>query len=250
MLTITKVGRIFRIEDNIDFNYPKPSYPSDQEGFFYLSDTITMKLHIQWRDFLLQDLSKSNLDTLSKKLSEWQKNENFMRFLKETPMSPSENFAILENKLSDHKNVSKLILQEYQREIVGFVLFDEFDSTQNSLESYTRIDPNLAKIWLGSLCRKMIIENLLLSDAVSKIISWHSARNTWSLCINRNAWFKLIDFEKEKTFLPNIHKFTDDFKWEIEKEDILDSNKNTIIKTNYNKVIQWLIQHELLSLLQ
>ncbi|MEI6671997.1 MAG: hypothetical protein WCL02_01160 [bacterium] len=61
-------------------------------------------------------------------------------------MSPSENFAILENKLSDHKNVSKLILQEYQREIVGFVLFDEFDSTQNSLESYTRIDPNLAKI--------------------------------------------------------------------------------------------------------
>lgn len=209
-----------------------------------------MKLNIQWNDFFIQDLDKNNLDNLSKKLSEWQTNENFMRFLKDTPMSPKENFDILESKISDNKNISKLIIQESPKEIVGFVLFDEFDSFQNSLESYTRIDPNLAKMWLWSKFRKMIIDNLLLSDSISKIISWHSARNKASLCINRNAWFKLIDFVEEKTFLPNINKITDDFKWEIEKEDILDPHKNNIIKTNHDKIIQWLIQHELLELLK
>jgi hypothetical protein len=69
-----------------------------------------------------------------------------MRFLKDTPISPKENFDILESKISDNKNVNKLIIQESQKEIVGFVLFDEFDIFQNSLESYTRIDPNIAKI--------------------------------------------------------------------------------------------------------
>lgn len=209
-----------------------------------------MKLNIQWNNFLIQDLDKSNLDKLSQKLSEWQTDEKFMRFLKDTPISPKENFDILESKISDNKNINKLIIQESQKEIVGFVLFDEFDIFQNSLESYTRIDPNIAKIWLWSQCRKMIIENLLLSDYVSKIISWHSARNKASLCINRNAWFKLIDFVEEKTFLPNINKLTDDFKWEIEKEDILNPHKNNIIKANHDRVIKWLIQHELLELLK
>ncbi len=209
-----------------------------------------MKINIQWRDFCIEDLDNDNIDKLSKKLSEWQTNESFMRFLKDTPMSPRENFDILKNKLSDSRNVNKLILQKSPKEIMGFILFDEFDSSQNSLESYTRIDPNMTKIWLGSQCRKMIIDTLLLSDSISKIISWHSARNKWSLCINRNAWFKLVDFVKEKTFLPNIHKFTDDFKWEIEKEDILNPHKHGKIKSNHDKVIQWLIQYELLDLLK
>lgn len=209
-----------------------------------------MKVNIQWRDFCIEDLNNDNIDKLSKKLSEWQTNERFMRFLKDTPMSPSENFDILQNKLSDTKNVNKILLDENLKQIIGYILFDQFDWSQDALESYTRIDPQFSKLWLGSQCRKMIIDNLLLSDSINKIISWHSARNTSSLCINRNAWFKLIDFVKGNTFLPNINKLTDDFKWEIEKEDIVSPHKNDRIKSNHEKVIQWLIQYELLDLLK
>lgn len=199
----------------------------------------------------IRDLTQESIPSLAHRLSDRQKNPQFMRFLKDIPMSPSENREAIQKALAEKKSVYKVIVDDVQQKIIWCILFDSFDAGEDSLESYTRIDPAFGKLWLGTQCRRKMIAEVLLWDHVQKIISWHSAWNTWSFVINKRAWFRLMDFVPDKTFLPNIGKRTDDFKREITKEDILrkEWERSDMIKANHDTIMQWLIKHDMLHLL-
>lgn len=208
-----------------------------------------MKTTIQGIGINIVDLTDNMIPALSEALSEWQTNEQFLRFIKEKPMSPQENIQVITKTLAEEKSIYKLILEDTQQKIIWCILFDTFDVAENSLESYTRIDPNFSKKWFGTQCRRKIISDILLWGGVEKIISRHSARNTASLIINKRAWFRLIDFVPGQTFLPNTNKMTDDFKREITKEDIINGTSSEIIKMNADRVNEWLKKHNLWDLL-
>lgn len=208
-----------------------------------------MKTTIQGIAINIIDLTDNMVPTLSETLSEWQTNEQFLRFIKEKPMSPQENMQVIRRILAEEKAIYKLILEDTQQKIVWCILFDTFETAENSLESYTRIDPNFSKKWFGTQCRRKIISDILLWGDIEKIISRHSARNTASLLINKRAWFRLIDFVPGQTFLPNINKMTDDFKREITKEDIINGTSSEIIKMNADRVNEWLKKHNLWEVL-
>ena len=66
----------------------------------------------------MRDLTQDTIADMSAKLSDWQKNPQFMRFLKDTPMSLQENIKILNAKLSEKYSVFKLIIEQTKQEIV------------------------------------------------------------------------------------------------------------------------------------
>jgi len=101
-----------------------------------------MKLIVKEMPLDIQDLTQDKITELSSKLSNRQKNDQFMRFLKDTTMSPKENQYIIEAKLAEEKNIHKIIIDQASQEIIGSVLFDQFNAEELSLESYTRVDPN------------------------------------------------------------------------------------------------------------
>lgn len=206
-------------------------------------------IHIDGKDFDIIDLDEHTIQTLAAKLSDRQKDKKFMQFLKDVPMSAKENIGIIEKKLAEQKTIYKIIQEHTQKEIVWCILFDNFDPVHNSLESYTRIDPKLKSKGLGSRCRKKVIADILWGEEIKKIVSWHSARNIWSFCINRNAGFRLTDFVEMQTFLPTIGRFTDDFKWEIIKKDIGAIPKD-LIQQNHHTVMWGIKKHNLIELLE
>ena len=210
-----------------------------------------MKIIIKWRDFDMIDLTQDRLADMSTKLSDWQKNTQFMKFLKDTPMSPQENIQDLQTKLTEENSVFKLIIEHTKQEIIWFVLFDHFNSDDMSLESYTRVDPNRNNLWIGTQCRKKMIHELLSWTDIQKIISWHSAWNQWSFIINKKSGFRLTDFAPNQTFLPNIGKITDDFKREIDTQQIhtLPGEIVDMDKKNRDAIMQWIQKHNLFHLL-
>ena len=210
-----------------------------------------MKIAIQWRNFTMRDLTQDTIADMSAKLSDWQKNPQFMRFLKDTPMSLQENIKILNAKLSEKYSVFKLIIEQTKQEIVWFVLFDHFNRDDRSLESYTRVDPNRNNLWIGTQCRKKMIHELLSWRDIQKIVSWHSAWNQWSFVINKRAWFRLVDFVPNNTVLPNIGKITDDFKWEIDSQQIHTMSRDIldIDQKNRDIIMQWIHKHNLWHLI-
>ncbi|MEI8008200.1 MAG: hypothetical protein WCI00_01825 [bacterium] len=64
-----------------------------------------------------------------------------MKFLKDVPMSPKQNQNIIEATLAEEQSVYKVIIDQARQEIIGSVLFDQFNSEDRSLESYTRVNP-------------------------------------------------------------------------------------------------------------
>jgi hypothetical protein len=66
----------------------------------------------------MRDLTQDTLTDMAAKLSDWQKNPQFMRFLKDTPLSPQENIKMLNAKLSEEHSVFKLIIEQTKQEIV------------------------------------------------------------------------------------------------------------------------------------
>ena len=199
----------------------------------------------------MKDLTQDTIADMSVKLSDWQKNPQFMRFLKDTPMSPQENIQDLQNKITEEHSVFKLIIEHTKQEIVWFVLFDHFNRDDMSLESYTRVDPNWNNLWIGTQCRKKMIHELLSWTDIQKIVSWHSAWNQWSFIINKRAWFRLVDFVPNNTVLPNIGKITDDFKWEITSQQLHTVSQNIldIEQKNRDIIMQWIHKHNLWHLL-
>ncbi|MEI7918951.1 MAG: hypothetical protein WCH65_01725 [bacterium] len=57
-------------------------------------------------------------------------------------MSPKKNQNIIETKLAEEHNIHKVIIDKARQEIIGSVLFDQFNNEDMSLESYTRVDPS------------------------------------------------------------------------------------------------------------
>ena len=90
----------------------------------------------------IQDLTPNKVEELSTKLSNRQKDLQFMKFLKDIPMSPQENQNIIEAKLAEKQTLHKVIIDQTSQEIIGSVLFDQFHRDTMSLESYTRVDPS------------------------------------------------------------------------------------------------------------
>ena len=174
-----------------------------------------------------------------------------MKFLKDVPMSPRQNQTIIEASLAEEQSIYKVIIDQARQEIIWSVLFDQFNGEDKSLESYTRVDPTCKWGWIGSQCRKAIIAELLSSTDIQKIISRHSARNQWSFIINKRAWFRLIDFVPNKTYLPNIGKITDDFKREISKGQKIQSPGEMIDREEKNnqRIMQGIQKYEIFHLL-
>lgn len=110
-----------------------------------------------------------------------------MKFLKDTPMSPTENQKVIETTLNNKNNIQKVIIEQAKQEIIGFILFDQFNDEEQSLESYTRVDPSCKGCGIGSQCRKKIIAEVLSTTAIQKIVSRHSAWNQASFIINKRA---------------------------------------------------------------
>lgn len=210
-----------------------------------------MEITVKWLDLTIKDLTNHEIKELSSKLSRWQKNQQFMNFLKDVPMSPRENQNILETKLAEEHNIHKVIIDKTRQEIIGSVLFDQFDNEDMSLESYTRVDPECKGWWIGSQCRKAIIAEILSSTDIQKIISRHSARNRWSFIINKRAWFRLVDFAPHQTYLPNIGKITDDFKREIHKGQKIQSPGEIVDleQKNIKRIMEGIQKYDLSHLL-
>ena len=210
-----------------------------------------MKLIIKWIPLNIQDLTQDKVEELSNKLSNRQKDQQFMKFLKDTPMSPQENQNIIETKLTEEGSIHKVIIDQTSQEIIGSVLFDQFHSDDMSLESYTRVDPSYKGGWIGSQCRKAIIAEILSSTDIQKIISRHSARNQWSFIINKRAWFRLLDFIPHQSYLPNIGKTTDDFKREIHKGQRIQPYGEIVAmeQKNIQRIMEWIRKHNVFHLL-
>lgn len=100
-----------------------------------------MEITVKGLDLIIKDLSHHDIEKLSSKLSRWQKNQQFMKFLKDVPMSPRENQNIIEGKLAEEHSIHKVIIDKARHEIIGSVLFDQCNNEDMSLESYTRVDP-------------------------------------------------------------------------------------------------------------
>lgn len=211
-----------------------------------------MNIHIQWIDLEILDLKEDNIAHLSTELSDRQRDSQFMKFLKDTPATPEENFLHIQNKLQEERSIYKIIVEQTKKDIVGFILFDNFTKEDESLESYTRVNPRFNGLWIGSQCRRAIIKDLLSAGDIKKIISWHSAWNTWSFIINKRAWFKLVDFVPLNTYLPNIGKTTDDFKRDIQRDDVINPSREVIRRDGESSriIMQGIEQHNLSHLLK
>ena len=198
----------------------------------------------------IQDLTQNKIREVSIRLSNRQKDEQFMRFLKDVPRSPRENQKIIEATMAEEHSIHKVIVDLTKQEIIGSVLFDQYNNDDKSLESYTRVDPSYKGWWIGSQCRKAIIAELLSSTDIQKIISRHSARNRWSFIINKRAWFRLIDFVPNKTYLPNIGEITDDFKREISKGQKIQSLGEVLDREekNIQRIMEGIQKHDLFHL--
>lgn len=182
----------------------------------------------------IKDISLDDMLDLSSALSEWQKNNLFMRFLKELPKTQSDNLEILLDKFKEKNSVIKLIKRESQvlvdgveSENIEFMLWNEldtiiwalifhsFEESDGSLEVSLRINPKFSGMWLCTKAISSSIQQVLSNSSVKKIVWRHSAMNKWSFWVFRKSWFKLSNFVENWTFLPNISSLTDDFKWEL-----------------------------------
>lgn len=201
-----------------------------------------------FKDIEIKELSHNKIKHVASLLTEWQKDSNFNRFLKEVPTNTQWNSNFLTKKMSWELVVAKVA--KFSWEIVGIILLHSFDKKNKSLEGTLRISPDFQRKWFWTDLNKFVINDTLNNNEVDKIVSWHSAWNKWSFFVNKNCWWKIVDFVENQTFLPNIWKVTDDFKWEITK--IIDwKNKDEDIKNivigEKDNIIFWLKKHWFIS---
>lgn len=166
---------------------------------------------------------------VAKHVTLWQKNPKFMRFLKEKPMSIQENWRILEKEMETENCILQGIQLEGIPDLIGFLLFHNFDKKDNCLEVWFRIDPEDQSKGICTQAVKMALHDILDRKDIETIIGWHSARNTGSFNVFKKSWFQIENFVPKQTFLPNINKVTDDFKRRINKTlaemtDIINTN--------------------------
>lgn len=194
----------------------------------------------------LLDVTEDNLSELAHNISRRQTNHQFMRFLKETPMTVKQNVAILEKELSTPHCVCKWIRINGIQDIVWLILFHCFNADKKELEIGFRIDPLLQQKWICTQAVKASIAHVFSQNKIENIVGRHSAWNAGSFGVFRKSWFELADFVTNQTFLPNIGKLTDDFKWRI-RQDMLTHNTHDVLDiTNEKRMIikDGLLKHQ------
>lgn len=196
-------------------------------------NTLTTDIHIF-------DITKEDLNDLSTIVSQWQKTQWFMRFLKESPMTPKQNLEIFKKEFDTPNCRFKSIKIDWVKDQVWFLLFHCFNASKNEIELGFRIDPWLQHKWICTQAVRQSIWEILSTPDISNIVWWHSAWNRGSFWVFKKSWFQIIDFIPDQTFLPNIWKTTDDFQWQI-------SIDNTPIELDKKPHIQsWLKKHNLI----
>jgi hypothetical protein len=74
--------------------------------------------NIAKKNIIINDMAREDLDGLSRLVSNRQKNKEFMRFLKETSMTPTQNLAILQKEFDTPQSVFKSIKIEGIQDVV------------------------------------------------------------------------------------------------------------------------------------
>jgi len=196
----------------------------------------------------------SELKKIARNLANRQKNDNFVRFLKEKPMSIEENLNRLESKLKNPHAKIFSITTEWENELLWVFFLHNFSAENKSLELWWRINPKKQQKWLWSRSIKQITEKTLSKWEITQIETRHSALNKWSFWTMRNNNFTIDNFIEKQTFLTNSNIRTDDFRWtksSSEKEimTVLDEKKSELkLNTENNKqILFWLNKHSFIS---
>lgn len=87
------------------------------KAFFIIFIEYTMK-NIATKNVIIHDMVREELDELSILVSHRQENKEFMRFLKETPMTSTQNLAILQKEFDTPQSIFKSIKLEGIKDIV------------------------------------------------------------------------------------------------------------------------------------
>ena len=77
-----------------------------------------MKINIGNLSLEVQDVNENNIHFLAQELSNWQEKNQFMDFVKDTPVSPEDNLKILRETMSDSHNIQKILIEETRKQIV------------------------------------------------------------------------------------------------------------------------------------
>ena len=74
--------------------------------------------NIATKNIVIHDMARKDLNHISRLVSCWQENEGFMRFLKEMPMTPAQNLAILQKEFDMPKSVFKTITIDTAKDVI------------------------------------------------------------------------------------------------------------------------------------
>ena len=200
-------------------------------------------------DINIVDLRQEDLHDVASLVAKRQKTPDFMRFLKEQPMTAQQNLEIFKNEYDSPHTMFKGIHVEWIQDMVWFLLFHCFNASRNELELGFRIDPLLQKKWICTQAVKISIQEVFSQGFVDGIIGRHSAWNKGSFGVFRKSWFRIADFVPEQTFLPNIGKVTDDFKRHIPRgflnNNEADDTNIPIHKDKIHQIHAWLQKHDI-----
>lgn len=201
------------------------------------------------KDINITDIHQDELHDLSVLVANRQKNAEFMRFLKEQPMTAKQNLEIFQKEFDAPHTLFRGIHVEWIQDMVWFLLFHCFNAPKNEIEIGFRVDPLLQKKWICTQAVQESIAEVLAGWTIDTIVGWHSARNRGSFGVFRKSWFELADFVANQTFLPNIGKITDDFKRQISKESHsighADANSIPIHQEYTQRIHEWLQKHDM-----
>jgi RimJ/RimL family protein N-acetyltransferase len=210
-----------------------------------MNTLLLEKPRVDQRLITLTDLRREDLGMLAQKVSSWQQDPKFMRFLKEKPMSIQQNWTLFQKEMDTPHCVFIWIHLEWVADLVWFLLFHNFDSRDNSLELGFRIDPDDQSRGVCTQAVKKSLKDILSHDGVDRIVWWHSAFNAGSFAVFKKSGFQLEKFVPQQTFLPNLAKITDDFKWMI-TQSLLDSpNSLLLCPKEQQEILAWLAAHHL-----
>lgn len=211
--------------------------------FILMNTTNLPSTHVDTHTISLLPLQRGDLKELAQQVAHWQKNPLFMRFLKEQPMTAQQNLDIFYKDFdTEHCTFSGIQLHTAQ-DLVGFLLFHNFDERDRSLELWFRVDPENQARGVCTQAVKLYIPEILQNSAITDIVWWHSALNQWSFKVFQRSWFQLEQFVPRQTFLPNIKHLTDDFKWKINQTLLAHPSAVTPDAIERDKIFSGVMQH-------
>jgi RimJ/RimL family protein N-acetyltransferase len=103
-----------------------------------------------------------------------------MRFLKEAPLSKQENIDVLEKELETSHAQLFSIQKHSNNEILGILLFHNFNPQENSLELGFRVNPENQQKGICSSAVEKAIQELFTQGNIDKVEGRHSSFNKGS----------------------------------------------------------------------